>query len=66
MIKSIILNTFFLFLFGVASVYGQGHNGLYGNEWIDYTPGKEYYKIKVFEDGSTFKRIATNATRYIC
>ena len=40
-----------MFLFGVASVYGQGHNGLYGNEWIDYTPGKEYYKIKVFEDG---------------
>ena len=23
----------------------------YGNEWIDYTPGHQYYKIKVINDG---------------
>lgn len=34
-----------------ATLLAQGHNGLYGNEWIDYTPGKQYYKIKITEDG---------------
>lgn len=32
-------------------IFGQGHDGLYGNEWIDYSPGKKYYKIKVAKDG---------------
>ncbi len=27
------------------------HVGPYGNEWIDYTPGHMYYKIKVRADG---------------
>ncbi len=31
--------------------FGQGHDGLYGNEWIDYSPGKQYYKIKIANDG---------------
>ena len=32
-------------------LFAQGHDGNFGNEWIDYTLGKPYYKIKVFEDG---------------
>ena len=32
-------------------LFAQGHDGNFGNEWIDYTLGKHYYKIKVFEDG---------------
>lgn len=39
------------FLLASTPSFGQGHNGLYGNEWIDYTPGKQYYKIKVAKDG---------------
>ncbi|BDS13534.1 putative type IX secretion system sortase PorU2 [Aureispira anguillae] len=34
-----------------TSLFAQGHNGLFGNEWIDYSPGKKYYKIKVTQDG---------------
>lgn len=29
----------------------QGHDGRFGNEWIDYTPGKAYYKVRVAKDG---------------
>ncbi|MCH2021491.1 MAG: C25 family cysteine peptidase [Saprospiraceae bacterium] len=34
-----------------STLFGQGHDGKFGNEWIDYTPGKQYYKIKIFQDG---------------
>lgn len=35
-----------------SPAFSQGHDGLYGNEWIDYnTPGKQYYKIKIFQNG---------------
>ncbi len=41
-----------LFFTGLSSdASAQGHDGLFGNEWIDYTPGKQYYKIKVTQDG---------------
>lgn len=35
----------------VSDATAQGHDGLFGNEWIDYSNGKEYYKIKVARDG---------------
>lgn len=38
-------------LVGSTPACGQGHDGLYGNEWIDYSPGKQYYKIKIAKDG---------------
>lgn len=45
-----------LFLWFVSSllfsfIVAQGHDGLFGNEWIDYSPNKKYYKIKVTQDG---------------
>ena len=42
-----------LFLFFCLQQFclAQGHDGLYCNEWIDFTPGKKYYKIKIHEDG---------------
>ncbi len=39
------------FLFLSHSSFGQGHDGLFGNEWIDYSPGKQYYKIRIANDG---------------
>lgn len=43
-----------LLLFLLSSLFSsrsiaQGHNGLYGNEWIEHT--QQYFKIKVVEDG---------------
>lgn len=32
-----------------SSIFAQGHDGLFGNEWIDYN--KDYYKIKITADG---------------
>lgn len=32
-------------------IAGAQHVGFYGNEWIDYTPGHMYYKVKVRADG---------------
>jgi hypothetical protein len=51
--KKTIIYFVFLLLFNSLSsvIFAQGHNGLYGNEWIDFTPGKKYFKIKVHEDG---------------
>ncbi|CAA6820713.1 MAG: Unknown protein [uncultured Aureispira sp.] len=46
-----ILPIAFVFLgLGFSSdIKAQGHDGLFGNEWIDYN--KQYYKIKITQDG---------------
>lgn len=50
--KAIIyLSLALFFIYSPSFLFAQGHDGLYGNEWIDYTPGKKYYKIKVTADG---------------
>lgn len=48
----IIFHLSLLFFFSSlsTSILAQGHDGLFGNEWIDYSPGKKYYKIKVTKD----------------
>lgn len=40
-----------LLCMGVHEGVAQGHDGRFGNEWIDYTPGKTYYKVRVAKDG---------------
>ena len=50
-INALISLVLLFLLCSSSTVFAQGHNGLFGNEWIDYTPGKKYFKIKVFEDG---------------
>jgi hypothetical protein len=50
--KQLILGLILLLTGRISTqLCAQGHDGNYGNEWIDYTIGKPYYKIKVFEDG---------------
>ncbi|MFT5646160.1 MAG: hypothetical protein ACI976_000838 [Aureispira sp.] len=51
-LKKILPIALVLFFTGLSSdIAAQGHDGLFGNEWIDYTQGKEYYKINVTQDG---------------
>lgn len=47
---AITLVLFFAGLFS-SDIAAQGHDGLFGNEWIDYSQGKQYYKIKITQDG---------------
>lgn len=46
-LKAILYTVFFATL--STSLFAQMHDGTFGNEWIDYS--KNYYKIKVLEDG---------------
>lgn len=46
-----------------SNVSAQGHDGLFGNEWIDYTQGKAYYKIKITRDGM-YRINATTLQQY--
>jgi hypothetical protein len=51
-LKKILAIALVLFFTGFSSdATAQGHDGLFGNEWIDYSPGKTYYKIKITRDG---------------
>ncbi|MCW3125167.1 MAG: hypothetical protein JWO03_825, partial [Bacteroidetes bacterium] len=42
---------FLLFTICLFQFCRAQHVGLYGNEWVDYTPGHQYWKIKVKTDG---------------
>jgi hypothetical protein len=49
-LKKILPIALVLFFAGHSSnILAQGHDGLFGNEWIDYN--KDYYKIKITQDG---------------
>ncbi len=49
--KNLIVVFVFFIPVPFSMLFAQGHNGLYGNEWIDYSAGREYFKIKISEDG---------------